>query len=279
MTLPGPLELTMNWIPVWKVLILPGLVAKGPGSVNAGNLLKFARISGPGLPGNGAAGTGLVYVASTGSQNSMDLYSKDGLLTGGSQCGNGTTFFCPNFWVARTKGLSGTDATMTETNVISLLWAQSADNVNPSLFVKGASYKVELFYGTNTGAADVTFSKTLLSDMVTATRGVNLPWNTLGPKSLAALDPNNASLNGAQTALPVDWVQNISAQQIGFVLGVANTSDGSYGPSRSVPRGAFSAILNNVTVPAFSVTTASRKLLFNYRMLDTSNKGSEYLYN
>jgi len=181
--------------------------------------------------------------------------------------------------VARTRGLSGTDATTPETNVTGLLWAQPADNVDPSKFIKGAKYKVELFYGTNTGAADVTFNKTLLSDMVPATRGANLPWNTLGPKSLAALDPNNASLNGAQTALPVDWVQNISAQQISFVFGVANTSNGSYGPSRSVPRGARSAVLNNVTVPAFSVTTASRKLLFNYRMLDTSNKGSEYLYN
>ena len=253
--------------------------AKGPGTINGGVALKFARISGPGLPGNGAANTGLVYVLSTGAQNSMDLYSKNGSLTGGSQCGNGSTTNCPNLWVARTKGITGTDATTPETNQPGLLWAQTADSVDPTKFIKGARYKVELFYGTNITTPTHTYPKILLSDLIQATQAVNLPWNTLGPQSLAALDPNG-SLTGAQTALPVDWVQNIAAQQINGAQAVINTTAGSFGPTRFVARGATSAILDNQTVPLFNTTNnIGRTLLFSHRMLDTSSKTAVYTYN
>lgn len=249
----------------------------GPGSINAGNALKYARISGPGLPGNGAAGTGLVYVVSTGTQSSMDLFNKTGSLTVGSQCGNGTTFNCPNLWFSRTLGITGTNATTLTTNPTGLVWAQPSDGVDSTLFVKGAKYKVELFYGSNVGTADVTFRKTLLSDLIQATQAVNLPWNTPGPQSLNALNPLG-SVAGAQTALPLDWVQNPAAQQIGNVQAVVNTVTGSYGPSKGVPKGATSAILDNVTVPAFTSST-TRNLLFGYRMLDGSGKTAVYTYN
>ncbi|MGH6640518.1 MAG: hypothetical protein ACREBY_18200 [Polaromonas sp.] len=252
--------------------------AKGPGSINAGSPLKYARISGPGLPGDGAAGTGLVYVASSqGGQATMDLFNKTGSLTTGAQCGNGVTFDCPNLWFSRTKGITGADATTLTTNQPGIVWAQPADGIDPAKVVKGARYKVELFYGSNT-TPSYTLHETLLSGLIQATQGVNLPWNTLGPQSLNALDPNG-SVAGAQTALPVNWAQNIAAQQINGVAAVVDTF-GSYGPSKAVPKGAISAVLDNVTVPAFNVVTPpSRTLLFSYRMLDTSRKTAAYIYN
>jgi hypothetical protein len=266
-----------NRISTFQTGIQFNINANGPGSTNSAGSLSFARVSGPGLPGNGAVNTGLVYVRSTGAQNSMDLYSKNGSLTGSNQCGNGTTSNCPNFWIARTQGITGSSATTLAPNQSGLLWAQTADSVAPAQFVKGARYKIELFYGTSTTPTHV-YKKTLLSDLVQATQAVNLPWNTLGPQSLAALDPNG-SLTGAQAALPVDWAQNIAAQQIGGVSAVIDTATGTFGTNRFVPRGALSAILDNLTVPAFTATTANRTLLFGYRMLDTSNKTAVYQYN
>ncbi|NMM11524.1 MAG: hypothetical protein HHJ16_14790 [Polaromonas sp.] len=257
----------------------------GPGSSNAGNALKYARISGPGLPGNGAAGTGLVYVVSTGTQTSMDLFSKTGSLTTGSQCGNVATFNCPNFWLARTTGLDPASSAKTlaanpanSGNV--LLWKQPADStVDSTKFVKGAKYQVELFYGTTPTTAAIIFHKTLLSDLVQAEQAVNLPWNTLGAQSVSALDPTG-SLTGAQTALPIDWVQNSSAQQIHQVQAVVDTTFGSFGPLKAVPRGATSAILDNQTVPIFGIApNIGRTLLFSYRMLDGSGKTAVYTYN
>lgn len=252
--------------------------AKGPGSSNVNGPLTYARISGPGLPGNGAAGTGLVYKVSTNTaQDYMDLYAKDGVL-GGTQCGGGVPFNCPNLWFARTRGISGADATTLATNPTGLggfIWAQAADGIDPTKFVKGEKYKVELFYGSNTGTADVVLTKTLLSDLVQATQAVNLPWNAPGSQTMAAFDPNGP-LAGSQTALPLDWIQNISAQQIGGAQ--AFVSGGSFGPTKFVPRGATSVVLNNQTVPAFT-STSLRGVLFGYRMLDTSNKTALYRYN
>ena len=254
---------------------------RGPGSINgSGQALSRVRVSGPGLPGNGAVNTGLVFGTSTGVQSSMDLFNKSGVVTVGSigqQCGNGSTSNCPNFWLSRTAGLSGSNATTLATNSTAFTWAQPADGADPALFVKGAKYKFELFYGTNTSPT-YAYRKTLLTDLVPAIQGGNLPWNTLGPKSVAALDPNG-SLTGVQTALPVDWLQNVSAQQIGGVNAVIDSTFLSFGPTKFVPRGALSAILDNTTVPVFGPTTANRTLLFNYRMLDNSNKSAAYQYN
>lgn len=251
--------------------------AKGPGSVDASGTMTLARISGPGLPGNGADGTGLVFkVSSEASQAFMDVYNKTGNLTSGSQCGNNMTFNCPLIWISRTKGLTGTDATTLATNPNNMLWAQPSDGFDPSKFVKGARYKVELFYGSNTTTPLHTVYKTLLSDMVAATSLVNLPWSAPGPKTLAAFDPNGP-LAGVQTALAVDWVQNPAAQQMRNV-GAVIDAFGSYGPNTEVPPGATSVVLGNTTVPALTTST-SRNLKFNYRTQDTSVKSAVYQYN
>jgi hypothetical protein len=257
--------------------------ATGPGSTNSGTgtvgNLTYARISGPGLPGNGAPGTGLVYgVSNAVGQNSMDLFNKTGSLSG-LQCGNGTTFNCPNLWFARTQDIAGSGATTPATNPTGVSWAQPADAVNPALVTKGTRYKVELFYGTNTASADRVIYKTLLSDLVQATQAVNLPWNTPGPQTLSALDPNG-SLAGAQAALTVDWVQNPAAQQIASAQAVTDTTSGGYGPMKQAARGATSLVLDNQTVPQFgTLPNVGRTLNFSYRMLDTSSKTSNYTYN
>lgn len=254
--------------------------AKGPGSIDATyGAVTYARISGPGLPGNGAPGTGLVYVAPVqAGQNTMDLLNKTGDVTGtGARCGNpnGTTYNCPNLWIARTAGISGSAATTLAANQSTPVWAQPTDGVDPKLIVKGARYKVELFYGSDT-THPVVFHKTLLTDLIQAEQAVNLPWNTPGAKTLAALDVNG-SLTGAQTNLTFDWTQNLSAQQIGGAQAVVDSS-GSFGPMVSVPRGATSVVLS--AVPAFAVTSpASRTVLFSYRMLDNSSKSAVYRYN
>jgi hypothetical protein len=255
---------------------------QGPGSVVGGQTLSLARISGPGLPTNG-----LVYTApsaNTPSQSIMDLWNKTGSLSVGARCGNtnGTSYNCPNFWLARSAGISGTSASTPTTNPVDgaapsfKTWAQPSDGSDAAKFVKGATYQVELFYGSSSIATYI-FNKTLLSDMVPATQAVNLPWNTLGTTSLAALDPSNTSLAGQQAnSLNVDWVQNPAAQQIDGIQVVDTT--GSYASMFTVSKGATSAVLTNAVVPAFSTTT-TRSLLFRYRMLDGSNKTAVYTYN
>jgi hypothetical protein len=253
--------------------------AKGPGSVDAvQGAMAMARISGPGLPGNGAAGTGLVFkVSADVNLSSMDLFNKTGSLTTGTLCGNGSTTNCPLVWVGRTLGVTGTDATTLATNPNAMLWAQPSDGIDVTKFVKGARYTVELFYGSNTTTPLHTVTKTLLTDFVAPTSLVNLPWNTPGPQTLAALDPNG-SLAGAQTSLPLDWVQNPNAQQISNAAAVFDQF-GSYGVAQAVAPGATSVVLN-ANVPAFTLTNPpSRTLKFNYRMTDGSSKSVVYQYN
>lgn len=262
----------------------------GAGSTN----LQIARLSGPGLPGNGATDTGLIYKRNSASPAGyMDLYGKSAtaIATGSTSttaCGNGTTANCPNQWFSRTLGLTGSNATTlnpnptTGTNV--LIWAQPADGITPTLFVKGAKYRVELYYGADipTAAAStpVVEYKTLLSDLIPADKAVNLPWNTLGASSTNALNPAG-TMTAAQSALAVDWVQNQSAQQIGFFQAIVTLNTGTYGASISAAKGALTGTFN-YTVPALDGTTTpanSRSLLFGYRMLDGSNKTAVYSYN
>lgn len=250
----------------------------GPGSVNANGALTLARVTGPGLPA-----AGIVFkTSSNAALTNMDLWNKSGSLTTGSQCGNGTNSNCPLLWFSRTQGVTGTAATTLTGNPSNgafnlMIWAQPADGVDPTKFVKGTAYTIELFYGSNTGTADLTVTKVLLSDLVQATQAVNLPWNSLGTQSTLALDPNG-SLAGAQTSLLMDWVQNPSAQPIG---GIGAATGAGISPIITVPKVASSATLTlppGVTIPAFTTTTP-RALLFNYRLLDGSYKSAFYTYN
>ena len=242
----------------------------GPGAFDgSSNRLNFVRVSGPGLPGNGAANTGLVYTYNALSgANYMDLYAKNGALTGGLACGYSNGSNCPNFWLARTTGINSTLGS----NPTGQLWAQGSDNVDTSQFKKGAKYKFELFYGTNTATADATIHKTLLVDLIQPTNAINLPWNTLGAQSQAGL----ADGLSQQTGITVDWIQNTAAQQIGGVQ--IWKQNNSYSGTTSVAKGLTSVSVPNVPVPATS-TTAGRIFLFSYRMTDGSGKTMTYAYN
>jgi hypothetical protein len=251
--------------------VLFSINAKGPGSVRAGALMQIARVTGPGLPTGG-----LVYKRSSGAQDTMDLFDKNGNLAASVQCGNVVPANCPNLWFSKTAGITGTAATTLATNPNLLIWAQPSDGFDVSKFVKGARYKVDLFYGANTTTPDVTVFKTLLTDLVPATNAVNLPWNTPGAQTLAALDPAGG-LAGAQTALPVDWVQNLAAPQIGGIAVNVNLQ-GSFGANKQVRPGATSALYDVGTVPAFTSTTL-RSVLLGYRSGDTSNRSAVYNYN
>lgn len=261
--------------------------ARGPGSVSGQGTLQLVRVSGPGLPGNGNPGTGLVYTAAgiPSNQSTMDLLNKAGVIDStntngfGKRCGNNTTYNCPNLWFTRTAGITGAAATTLTANPPNFAFAQPSDGVDPKLVVKGARYKVELFYGSSPTSITnptnpVVFHKTLLSDLVQAEQAVNLPWNTPGQQTLRALDPNGG-LTGAQASLTVDWAQNAAAQQIGGVQFVTDSA-GSYGPMQPVARGATSLTLNSV--PAFIAPTNSRTFLFSYRMLDSSSKTAVYRF-
>ncbi|AOY95693.1 hypothetical protein BKK79_28690 [Cupriavidus sp. USMAA2-4] len=272
--------------------------AMGPGSVDGnGNPLNFARVTGPGLPSGG-----VVYVAPVAAesgQSYMDVSNTSGDITAilsalsatpptaPLRCGNSPSasqpsYNCPNFWLYRTAGVSGGSATTLAANPANnsgitgnTVWAQSGDGSNPALVVKGTRYQVELFYGTS-ATPTYTYNKTLLTDLVQATQGVNLAWNTPGSTTLAALDPGNGGLNGAQASLSADWAQNAAAEQIGNVQVTVDTK-GNWGASTPVPKGATSVVVN-AAVPAFTTTT-TRGFLFGYRMLDSSNKTAVYEYN
>lgn len=250
---------------------------QGPGSIHPTlGALKYARVSGPGLPGDGAANTGLVYMA---NGRFMDLVNKNGALQAANGPCGGNSSNCPNLWFERTAGVTGTAAATLAPNPAGLAWAQPGQ-ADVSKVVKGARYKIELFYGTDT-ANPVVFHKTLLSDVVPAVTAAKLPWNELGARSRAALDPLG-SLAGDQPALEMDWVQNPSAQQVGGVeVGtgtIANNGQG-FSPYKAVPRGATSVVVDNATTPAFTATTGLRQLLLSYRMLDGSIKTSVTSYN
>lgn len=252
--------------------------AKGPGSVTANGNLAYARITGPMLPK-----AGLVYIAPVPEevgQNYMDVTNKTGTVGTTTRCSDnaantGPRFYnCPNFWIGRTAGLTGTAATTFANNQGGLVWAQNADNLDTTFPAKGQRYKIELFYGSNT-TATYTYHKTLLSDMIVATQAVNLPWNTPGSATLAFLDPNG-SLAGAQTSTKADWIQNIAAEQIGGVSVTVDTN-GTYGASQQAPKGSTSLVVD-APVPAMTPTSV-RAVLFGYRMLNNSNKTAVYTYN
>lgn len=65
-------------------------------------------------------------------QNTMDLLNKTGNVSGaGARCGNpnGTTYNCPNLWLARTAGVTGDSAKTLTSNQSGLVSAQPADGV------------------------------------------------------------------------------------------------------------------------------------------------------
>jgi hypothetical protein len=191
--------------------------------------------------------------------------------------------------MSRTAGISGSNAATLTSNNSNAQWAGSSDGsyngANGTRPLKGAVYTFKIY---NDGALVATETRTLLTDLVAATQEVNMPWNSIGPNTTAALDVNNSALSGTQTSLKIDWIQNSSAEQIKNVW--ISQTDGSYDNSTSFKLGATSvnAVPNGTNATFTSLTgTPSynsapyggyREIGFSYRMLDGSTKNAVYTY-
>lgn len=252
------------------------------------NNYSSAQVTGPGLPTSG-----LWYFKNpNSSQPLMDLSSYRGAspstLSPQYAVGGGCTSNCPAFWFGKTTGITASTNSYV-TNPSSTYWSKGSGSGGDGSFngvsgirpKKGDIYTIKLYSGTT---IYLTYTKVLLSDVVDPVLGSQLPWNTLGPKSNAALDPSNTSLNGPQSTLVLDWIQNVAAQQI-KIASASTTDNGAYSVLTDVGKG-----LTSVTISATpnlftglsgtpSASNGFRGLYFNYRMQDGSIKSSVYLYN
>lgn len=281
---------------------------QGPGSQLNSKQLKFAVVTGPGLPTNGVALVALPDAQSSLS-NIMDISNTLGdtssIITAYAnsqdpqRCANNGTvsYNCPNFWFYRTQGVTGstlasnpapgkgTGSTAIPGNTT---WAQPQspynDGSDVTKVVKDAIYTFKLYYCATATSCDttpaLTVTKSIVSDMVQATMAANLPWNTPGSQTLAALDPNG-SLNGVLTSLTVDWVQNASAQRTKNASVTIDASGITYSTNYFPASKAATSIAINLpngqSVPAMG-PSVTRGIMFKYQMTDNSVKDMIYSY-
>jgi hypothetical protein len=120
---------------------------------------------------------------------------------------------------------------------------------------------------------------------------MNMQWNDIGPQSTSAMDVKNTLLNGVQSTLAVDWIQNPFAEQIKYVW--VSQTNGGYDNGTKILAGATSVIATpytgDTTTTQFTGMTGTpsynaapfggyREIGFNYRMLDGSSKNAVYSY-
>lgn len=257
------------------------------------------RVTGPGLPDDGL----WYYRATNSSQFTLstlrsaepepDISYLEPVCTG-----------CSSFWMSRTQGVSGSDATTYRPNPRyqasnsdldnnnSFQWASyygidgsyNGDAGSGTRPTKGAVYTFNLYNGTNLYKTE---TRTLLSDLVDATQGVNMQWHGIGAATRAALDPTNANLNGAQTSLLVDWTVNPVAEQVRN-LWVSQT-DGGYDNTTAFAPGSSSVNATPLAGTTFTQLSGPfmvdgapysgyREVGLAYRILDGSNKQAVYTY-
>ena len=238
------------------------------------------KVTGPGLPTGG-----LQYVRKSNNY----WFAIDGV---------GSCDSCSTFWLARTKGLSGTDATTYRPSpTTNANWAQKAtgayvynsttNQMEGTRPTKGAVYTFVL-YNSSTPSVTITESRTLLVDLVDPIQGVNLPWNTAGASISAALDPSNSALAGPVTSIPLDWVQNPAAELVRQTW--ISQSNGGYDNKTSFKLGATSVVSTTDTGNPFTDLTLSasaqdtiptggfREIGLNYKMLNGSKKVDNFQY-
>jgi hypothetical protein len=255
-------------------------------------------LTGPGLPT-----AGLWYVRSSNSSQLLLSTRRDATPVDG--VANPLTpvcSSCSSFWMSRTQGVRGTEATTYRSNPVYsptnsvqnnynvLQWA-AADGSDGAYNgqtgtrpTKGAVYTFALY---RNGVLYKTETRTLLSDLVDATQGIRLQWNGIGAHTAAALDPADTALNGVQTSLQVDWVANPAAEQVRNIW-VSQTNGGSENATAfaagatsvlATPlEGTFTA-LTGPLVNSGAPYSGYREIGMNYRMLDGSSKQAVYIYN
>ena len=264
----------------------------GPGSSG----MRAARVTGPGLPASGVVLT-RPDPALVVEQSWLNIKNKNGntdpaVATPAGDVSN-------IFRLQRTMGLSGTEATTLRPN-------PNANNGNNTAFVNWAhpldygaaagatdyidfgalkaltSYTFEIFYDGETTPRH-TFSKTLLTPVVPATRAGSMQWVPLTEATLGFLDPAGAQA-GAAASTTLAWTANPYAETIRsagvYTFGGGLTvNQGLVG----VARGATSAVANAPDGATFraltSDGTSSRTIQLRYRMLDGSYKDSTARYN
>ena len=238
------------------------------------------KVTGPGLPT-----AGVIYARS--SVNYWFAIS-----------GVGSCEACNTFWLAKTKGLSGSDAASYRPNpTTNANWSQKATgayayNSTTGLMegtrpTKGSVYTFVL-YKSSTPSTTITETRTLLVDLVDPTQGIRLPWNTAGASVLAALDPSNAALAGPVTSLPLSWVQNPVAELVKEVWisqsngGYNNTSPFKLGTTSMVATTDAGNPFTDLTLGASAQNTTPtggfREIGMNYKMLNGSTKVDNYQY-
>jgi len=241
-----------------------------------------ALITGPGLPTSGIWYKHADYTFQLGISayrgTSVPLPANTQLCKG-----------CTTYWMSRTSALSAAGATTLSPNGMYFSWSNGADgSYNGSAGtrpIKGGIYTFTLYLGSTLVATE---TRVLVTNLVPATNAVNLPWNTVGSNTLAALDPTNTALNGTQTSLAIDWIQNPAAEKINnlwisqtdgsynnvtpFKLGVTSVIATPYGSGNT-----FTALTGTKNTTAPNVT-GIRDIGFSYYMLDGSAKQAGYSY-
>lgn len=251
-----------------------------------------AQVTGPGLPTEG-----LWYVRSAASgQFAITTVRSPTPQPTATLASSMICPACSSFWMSKTMGLSLPAAATLDTNPTTppykFQWGSASDGsyngasgTRPS---KGAVYVFKIY---NNGTLVATEKRIILTDLVAATQEVNVPWNSIGSKTTAALDVTNTALNGTQTSLPIDWTQSPSAEQIKYIW--ISQTDGGYDNGTTIQPGATSVIATPYTGNASPTTFTSivapysdsqapyggyREIGFTYRMLDGSSKNAVYSY-
>ncbi len=266
----------------------------GPGSTG----LRAARVTGPGLPTAGLVLTPPDPSIIT-SQSWLNILSKDGntdpaVAVPAPDVGN-------IFRVQRTLGLTGSDATTVRANpnagntnsTTFTTWAHpldygqppgSTDYIDFAALSANTVYQVELFYAGET-APRHTFTKTLLTPVVPATRAANLQWVTLATGALQYLNPAHA-LSAATATINLSWLANPYAETIRsagvYTFGAGlHVDQGLVGVTRGATSAMATAPGNGGTpFPLLTNDGSSARLIqLRYRMLDGSYKDSFTRYN
>jgi hypothetical protein len=220
-----------------------------------------------------------------------------------------TCGFCYNYWMARTMGLTGANATTYRANPLNWNFSQgtglprvsysgnpltvtnslpaenSYDGATGTRPKKGDVYTFSLYLTTNgTPSLYKTVKKTLLTDLIDPVNGVNMKWNTAGGQTLAALDPASVAV----ASIPLNWNQTAGAEQIrGVTVSMTDSNDDN---TAGIPKGAtsvtatapngkmFTGIAGALVTGANLTQNGYRDIYFGYRMLDGAGKQSVYSY-
>lgn len=260
------------------------------------NLFDHIYVTGGGLPSTGVWLKKNVVTINSQSVTFFDLLNirtttppstapgtNDGLV-----CNNTlpASYDCNVFWFSATAGLTGTAATTLGTNPGNKRWTQPSDTgaYNGSTGtrpIKGTAYSVRFFNGTSE-VTSLAMTKRLNTDVIPATQGVSMPWNSPGSAIANFLSPTG-SQNGAissGTAVSINWTLNTSAPQVsGVNLWTNNGTQYGWDGSVNVARGASAASVTtvfNIDGITSGLTNVHRAVLLGHRTLDGSGRQDVY---